>query len=68
MTEPLINQHCRVIEFEWKLVQEQDGPCLRRGIPDLAYGTSARYSRFGLRDIGEEFIVQVVDHWMLGFQ
>ena len=59
---------CIVIEAEWKLVLEQEGPWLRRGIPDLAYGTSARYSRFSLRDIGRKFIVQVVDHWMLGFQ
>ena len=30
-------------------------PWLRKGIPDLAYGISAHYSRFGLRDIGTLF-------------
>ena len=30
-------------------------PWLRKAIPDLAYGTSAYSSRFGLRDIGTLF-------------
>ena len=30
-------------------------PWLRKAIPDLAYGTSAYSSRFGLRDIGKLF-------------
>ena len=30
-------------------------PWLRKAIPDLAYGTSAHSSRFGLRDIGTLF-------------
>ena len=79
MTKPLIKKHLQSCRSEWKLVQEKASPWLRRGIPDLAYGTSARYSRFGLRDIGTlfpiwptgigmRFTVQVVDHWMPGCQ
>ena len=54
MTKPLIN-HLQSRRSEGRLVQEQASPWLRRGIPDLAYGTSALYSRFSLRDIGTLF-------------
>ena len=52
MTKPLIKKHLQSRRSERKLVQEQASPWLRRGIPDLAYRTSALYSRFSLRDIG----------------
>ena len=55
MTKPLIKKHLQSRRRERKLVQEQASPWLRRGIPDLAYGTSALYSRFSLRDIGTLF-------------
>ena len=51
MTKPLIKKHLQSRRSEGKLVQEQASPWLRRGIPDLAYGTSALYSRFSLRDM-----------------
>ena len=68
MTKPLIDHHSESHCSKWNWVQKQKGPWLRRGIPDLAYGTSAHYSRFSLRDIGKKFIVQVVDRWLLDFQ
>ena len=62
MTKPLIKKHLQSRRSERKLVQEQASPWLRRGIPDLAYGTSALYSRFSLRDIGTLFPILPTGH------
>ena len=62
MTKPLIKKHLQSRRSERKLVQEQASPWLGRGIPDLAYGTSARYSRFSLRDIGTLFPILPTGH------